>query len=126
MLGVGALGRVHGGSGLGCWSRVMGVVGLVLELSACAIDERTVEAIDTVAASGAAGRAGAGATGAAADGGAPNGGSDAGGGGNGGRPAPDKLDLLFMIDNSISMSDKQEILRLAVSDLMDRLVNPIC
>lgn len=38
----------------------------------------------------------------------------------------DKIDLLFMIDNSISMSDKQDILRLAVPDLVSRLVNPIC
>lgn len=38
----------------------------------------------------------------------------------------DKIDLLFMIDNSISMSDKQEVLRLAVPDLVSRLVNPIC
>jgi hypothetical protein len=38
----------------------------------------------------------------------------------------DKIDLLFMIDNSISMSDKQEILRDAVPDLVQRLVNPIC
>jgi len=37
-----------------------------------------------------------------------------------------KLDLLFMIDNSISMSDKQEVLRLAVPDLVSRLVNPAC
>jgi hypothetical protein len=37
-----------------------------------------------------------------------------------------RLDLLFMIDNSISMSDKQSILRLAVPDLMSRLVNPVC
>ena len=38
----------------------------------------------------------------------------------------DKIDLLFMIDNSISMSDKQEILRAAVPDLVSRLVNPVC
>src|SRR5690349_18743338 len=38
----------------------------------------------------------------------------------------DKIDLLFMIDNSISMSDKQEILQAAVPDLVSRLVNPIC
>jgi hypothetical protein len=38
----------------------------------------------------------------------------------------DKIDLLFMIDNSISMSDKQEVLRAAVPDLVSRLVNPIC
>jgi hypothetical protein len=40
--------------------------------------------------------------------------------------AIDKIDLLFMIDNSISMSDKQAILGLAVPDLVNRLVNPIC
>src|SRR5688572_14360206 len=33
----------------------------------------------------------------------------------------DKIDLLFMIDNSASMSDKQSILRLAVPDLVQRL-----
>jgi hypothetical protein len=38
----------------------------------------------------------------------------------------DKIDLLFMIDNSVSMSDKQAVLRLAVPDLVNRLVNPIC
>jgi hypothetical protein len=38
----------------------------------------------------------------------------------------DKIDLLFMIDNSISMSDKQAILRLAVPDVVNRLVNPVC
>jgi hypothetical protein len=38
----------------------------------------------------------------------------------------DKIDLLFMIDNSISMSDKQAILRAAVPDLVNRLVNPLC
>jgi hypothetical protein len=40
--------------------------------------------------------------------------------------AVDKLDLLFMIDNSASMSDKQSILELAVPDLVSRLVNPPC
>jgi hypothetical protein len=38
----------------------------------------------------------------------------------------DKIDLLFMIDNSASMSDKQTILQLAVPDLVQRLVNPAC
>jgi hypothetical protein len=42
------------------------------------------------------------------------------------RPRPTKLDVLFMIDNSISMSDKQDILRRVAPDLMSRLVNPIC
>ncbi|MEO8177379.1 MAG: hypothetical protein ABI895_00975, partial [Deltaproteobacteria bacterium] len=37
-----------------------------------------------------------------------------------------RIDLLFMIDNSASMSDKQLILETAVPDLVDRLVNPVC
>src|SRR5579871_1912720 len=37
-----------------------------------------------------------------------------------------KADLLFMIDNSISMADKQAVLRDAVPDLVQRLVNPNC
>ena len=40
--------------------------------------------------------------------------------------AVDKIDILFMIDNSASMADKQEILRDAVPDLVSRLVNPVC
>ncbi|HKO93685.1 MAG TPA: hypothetical protein VJU61_21175, partial [Polyangiaceae bacterium] len=40
--------------------------------------------------------------------------------------AVDKVDLLLMIDNSISMSDKQQILANALPDLMSRLVNPAC
>jgi hypothetical protein len=42
------------------------------------------------------------------------------------RTAVDKIDLLFMIDNSISMADKQEILAQAVPVLVRRLVDPIC
>jgi hypothetical protein len=38
----------------------------------------------------------------------------------------DKIDLLFMIDNSISMADKQEILKQAVPVLLTRLVTPAC
>ena len=38
----------------------------------------------------------------------------------------DKIDLLLMIDNSGSMSDKQQILKLAVPDLVQALVNPKC
>src|SRR5688572_13407373 len=40
--------------------------------------------------------------------------------------AVDKIDLLFMIDNSISMADKQEILAEAVPELVNRLITPIC
>ncbi|MES1179124.1 MAG: hypothetical protein ABUL62_32720 [Myxococcales bacterium] len=38
----------------------------------------------------------------------------------------DKIDLLFMVDNSASMADKQEILRDAVPVLLTRLTSPIC
>jgi hypothetical protein len=40
--------------------------------------------------------------------------------------AVDKIDLLFMIDNSASMGDKQELLSEAVPDLMSRLITPNC
>lgn len=42
------------------------------------------------------------------------------------RDSVDRIDLLFMIDNSASMSDKQLILETAVPDLVDRLANPAC
>ena len=59
---------------------------------------------------------------------------DAGSGGSGGTPPfdagvqarADKIDLLFMIDGSGSMRDKQEILAVAVPDLVRRLNNPLC
>jgi hypothetical protein len=38
--------------------------------------------------------------------------------------AIDKIDLLFVIDNSISMADKQEILADAVPQLVNRLITP--
>jgi hypothetical protein len=38
----------------------------------------------------------------------------------------DKIDLLFMIDNSISMADKQAILADAVPVLVQRLIEPTC
>ncbi len=40
--------------------------------------------------------------------------------------AVDKIDLVLAIDNSRSMADKQQILALAVPDLVKGLVNPAC
>jgi hypothetical protein len=40
--------------------------------------------------------------------------------------AVDKVDLLFAIDNSASMGDKQDYLKAAVPDLITRLVTPNC
>ncbi|MET0593075.1 MAG: hypothetical protein ABW133_10270, partial [Polyangiaceae bacterium] len=104
---------------------------------------------------GASGSGGAGATGGLTGGGgttggvggnAGNGGTTGGvaGGGAGGTggtsgdggPGPyvtsirsqtvNKIDLLFMIDNSSSMSDKQNVLADAVPELVDRLIEPKC
>lgn len=53
-------------------------------------------------------------------------------GGDGGSGAPSimaktsKVDLLFVIDNSASMADKQQVLGVAVRDLVSRLTNPLC
>jgi hypothetical protein len=46
----------------------------------------------------------------------------------GGAPilAVDKIDLLFMIDNSSAMGDKQSLLAEAVPDMVTRLVQPLC
>ena len=38
----------------------------------------------------------------------------------------DKVDLLFMIDNSASMGDKQNLLAAAVPDMITRLIQPNC
>jgi hypothetical protein len=42
------------------------------------------------------------------------------------RTAIDRIDLLFMIDNSRSMQDKQVLLSRAVPTLLQRLLNPPC
>lgn len=41
------------------------------------------------------------------------------------RPS-EKLDLLFVVDNSVSMGDKQALFKQAVGDMIDQLVNPPC
>ncbi len=38
----------------------------------------------------------------------------------------DKIDLLFVVDNSVSMADKQQILKQAVPSMLRRLVDPPC
>lgn len=38
----------------------------------------------------------------------------------------EKLDILFVIDNSISMADKQQIFQTGVPTLVERLINPVC
>jgi hypothetical protein len=58
------------------------------------------------------------------------GGQSQGGQGQGGNTGAlglvEKVDILFAIDNSRSMADKQAILSRAIPDLVNRLVNPYC
>ncbi|MFZ5890137.1 MAG: hypothetical protein ACOY0T_03635 [Myxococcota bacterium] len=87
----------------------------------------------TVVTGGSAGSSAGGSGGTS--GGIGSGGSEADAGAGGGPdvelqpvgtvPA-DKIDLLFVIDNSISMADKHEILKSAVPLLVRRLVTPVC
>jgi hypothetical protein len=100
---------------------------------ACGDDAGPAEAAGsggTAGVAGAAGTAGSGG-GAAEDAGLTN--EDAGGSEATPDAGPpiiigpvDKLDLLFMIDNSRSMADKQGVLRFAIPDLVSRLTNPSC
>ncbi|HEV8244690.1 MAG TPA: hypothetical protein VGP93_02945, partial [Polyangiaceae bacterium] len=77
----------------------------------------------SLASAGVAGAAGAAGDGTSGDGGAA---------GAGGAPAletlkvADKIDLLFMIDNSVSMGDKQQVLEQAVPVLLRSLITPHC
>ncbi|MFO0761931.1 MAG: hypothetical protein U0359_36160 [Byssovorax sp.] len=55
------------------------------------------------------------------------GGSNTGGSGGGSQLAKvDKVDIVVGVDNSRSMADKQAVLALALSDLVQSLVNPPC
>jgi hypothetical protein len=53
-------------------------------------------------------------------------GGSGGGFSPGGQSTSGKLDVLFVIDNSLSMGDKQELLIRPVPELVERLVNPRC
>lgn len=85
---------------------------------------------DSVDGTGAKANSGGGTSAGGTDGGT-GGESASGGSGTGGNPnqlhSATKLDLLFVIDNSISMGDKQEILSKAVPGLLlEGLVHPPC
>ncbi len=74
---------------------------------------------------GAGGLAGAGNASGAAGGGA---GGASGNGGMGAFPGQKSLDLdlLFVIDNSLSQADKQQVLNRSMDELLSRLTNPRC
>src|SRR5689334_14894900 len=78
------------------------------------------------------GTGGTGANGGTGRRGRTGGQGGAGGGGGSGNwdpnacVTPTRMDLLFAIDNSRSMADKQDILSRSVPDLVQGLVNPPC
>ncbi|MDC0745637.1 hypothetical protein [Polyangium mundeleinium] len=77
---------------------------------------------DQVTGGGTGGVGGAGS----GTGGSGNGGSGGTGGGPVGCISAERLDLLFAIDNSRSMADKQNILARAIPDIVQGVVNPPC
>jgi hypothetical protein len=91
----------------------------VLGFGAAALSACTTSAIIGGGTGGATSNSGgAGTTGTTGTGNAGTGGSI---------PASvDKIDLLFVVDNSSSMADKQQILATAVPDLLGGLLNPPC
>ncbi|WP_156338891.1 hypothetical protein [Chondromyces crocatus] len=72
------------------------------------------------------GSGGGSGTGGAGGAGGAGAGGDGGGGPVGPLPKADKVDLLVMIDNSASMTDKQQVLALALADMVESLTNPLC
>src|SRR5512134_1126661 len=38
----------------------------------------------------------------------------------------DKIDIVFVVDNSLSMGTKQDVLKSAIPDFLDRLLIPEC
>jgi hypothetical protein len=78
--------------------------------------------------SGEAGNATAGEGGAADEtgGGGGTSGGSAGAGGIGAQAHSSKLDVLLVIDNSVSMSDKQDVLEATLPAFLARLTNPLC
>ncbi len=122
---------------LGLAATVVGVIGAI----GCGDDGGAGGSAGTSTTTGTGGEGGEGggstSTGTGGQGGQGGQGGDGvhGGQGQGGQepnwPGPfpisdRKLDVLFVIDNSRSMADKQSILALAIPDLLRRLTNPRC
>lgn len=110
------------------------ITALALFTAACGDDDSESEPRAGAGGGGAAGSAGAAGAGA--------GGASGGNGGGAGGKTPDlpilygprdgvqatskKLDLLLMIDNSVSMADKQQIIGRSLLPFVEELVNPPC
>ena len=97
--------------------------------------DRAGSAGDVGGEAGEAGESGiSGSAGSAGSGGAAGSAGVAGFAGAGGLPPidigpqkkSDKLDVLFVVDSSVSMADKQNILNASLPSFVTRLVNPLC
>jgi hypothetical protein len=100
------------------WRRAAAVL---LGVLAVACGGRT-GALGDAGGGGASGGGGAGSGGGGSNGGAGGGSTSVDGGPSlGPPPVANKVDLLFMIDNSASMGDKQSLLAEAVPDMLERL-----
>lgn len=85
----------------------------------------SVLALAGLFAIGCGGSSSGGGSGASGGAGGAGGAGGGGTGGSGGAPQlTDKVDLLLMVDNSMSMTDKQELLAEAVPRLVNQLINP--
>ncbi|WP_437643848.1 hypothetical protein [Sorangium sp. So ce362] len=107
------------------------LVGSAVSLAACQVDISLGDAnTSSTSGSGAGGSGGDGTGGSdfpASTSTSTSGGSSTGAGGwDWPEFTPDKVDVLFVVDNSGSMADKQEMLRLATADLVFNIVNPVC
>lgn len=87
----------------------------------------TTQSSSSSSGNGGNGTGGAGGTNTGGD---SSGGNNAGGGGSGGGSANacsgPRMDIVFEIDNSRSMADKQEVLSLVISKLIESLAHPPC
>src|SRR4051812_33202317 len=100
----------------------------VVALSLLACESTTIVGGNTTHSGGGGGGGGAGGDVSTASGEGASTYTSSGSGNSGGGVLPkvDKVDLLFAIDNSASMADKQEILAVALADMTEALTNPPC
>jgi len=91
---------------------------------AAAVTENGGEAGAEDGGGGTAGSTGGNSNGAGAGG--KGGAGSAGTGGLGPQVTSSKLDVLFVIDNSVSMADKQDVLENTLPGFVSRITNPLC
>jgi hypothetical protein len=115
-------------------TKLLGLVGAGVLTMAYACGGKKVDLGSTDGGANSGGSSATGGSSGSGTGGtsATGGSSGASTGGSGGVPddgvqeTSTKLDILFVIDNSLSMADKQVVLSQSAGDFVLRLVNPLC